>query len=340
MAKLLEVKNLKTQFFTQDGVVHAVNGISYTVDKGETVAIVGESGCGKSVGVMSLIRLIPQPPGKIVDGEVWFDGQDLLKLSEDELRHVRGNKIAMIFQDPMTSLNPVLTIGRQITEALELHLGMNREQSRKRAVQLLEMVGIPGAESRLDDYPHQFSGGMRQRVMIAMGLSCDPQLLIADEPTTALDVTIQAQIVDLVANLKEELGMAIIWITHDLGVVAGMAERVIVMYAGFIIEESPVDQIYTNPRHPYTLGLLRSIPRLDLGRQKRLIPVDGLPPDLLDLPNQCPFAPRCTFAIDRCWQENPPLEVVGPGHTAACWVDISDVKVQVLAEEDANKEAA
>jgi oligopeptide transport system ATP-binding protein len=234
----------------------------------------------------------------------------------------------------------VLTIGRQITEALELHLGMNREQSRKRAVQLLEMVGIPGAESRLDDYPHQFSGGMRQRVMIAMGLSCDPQLLIADEPTTALDVTIQAQIVDLVANLKEELGMAIIWITHDLGVVAGMAERVIVMYAGFIIEEAPVDQIYTNPRHPYTLGLLRSIPRLDLGRQKRLIPVDGLPPDLLDLPNQCPFAPRCTFAIDRCWQENPQLEVVGPGHTAACWVDISDVKVQVLAEEDANKEAA
>jgi oligopeptide transport system ATP-binding protein len=339
MAKLLEVKNLKTQFFTQDGVVHAVNGISYTVDKGETVAIVGESGCGKSVGVMSLIRLIPQPPGKIVDGEVWFDGQDLLKLSEDELRHVRGNKIAMIFQDPMTSLNPVLTIGRQITEALELHLGMNREQSRKRAVQLLEMVGIPGAESRLDDYPHQFSGGMRQRVMIAMGLSCDPQLLIADEPTTALDVTIQAQIVDLVANLKEELGMAIIWITHDLGVVAGMAERVIVMYAGFIIEEAPVDQIYSNPRHPYTLGLLRSIPRLDLGRQKRLIPVDGLPPDLLDLPNQCPFAPRCTFAIEKCWQENPPLEVVGPGHTAACWVDISNVKVQVLAE-DANKEAA
>ncbi len=241
MAKLLEVNNLKTQFFTQDGVVHAVNGISYTVDKGETLAIVGESGCGKSVSVMSLIRLIPQPPGKIVDGEVWFEGQDLLKLKEDELRHIRGNKIAMIFQDPMTSLNPVLTIGRQITEALELHLGMNKEQSRKRAVQLLEMVGIPGADARLNDYPHQFSGGMRQRVMIAMGLSCDPQLLIADEPTTALDVTIQAQIVDLVAHLKDELGMAIIWITHDLGVVAGMAERVIVMYAGFIIEEAGVD---------------------------------------------------------------------------------------------------
>ena len=339
MAKLLEVKNLKTQFFTQDGVVHAVNGISYTVDKGETVAIVGESGCGKSVGVMSLIRLIPQPPGKIVDGEVWFDGQDLLKLTEEELRHIRGNKIAMIFQDPMTSLNPVLTIGRQITEALELHLGMNREQSRKRAVQLLEMVGIPGAESRLDDYPHQFSGGMRQRVMIAMGLSCDPQLLIADEPTTALDVTIQAQIIDLVGHLKEELGMAIIWITHDLGVVAGMAERVIVMDAGFIIEQAPVDQVYSNPRHPYTLGLLRSIPRLDLGRQKRLIPIDGLPPDLLDLPSQCPFAPRCSFAIEKCWQTNPPLDEVGPGHIAACWVDISNVKVQVLAE-DANKEAA
>lgn len=329
MAKLLEVKNLKTQFFTQDGVVHAVNGISYTVDKGETVAIVGESGSGKSVGVMSLIRLIPQPPGKIVDGEVWFDGQDLLKLKEDELREIRGNRIAMIFQDPMTSLNPVLTIGRQITEALELHLNMNGEQSRKRAVQLLEMVGIPGAESRLDDYPHQFSGGMRQRVMIAMGLSCDPQLLIADEPTTALDVTIQAQIVDLVNRLKDELGMAIIWITHDLGVVAGMAQRVIVMYSGFIIEEANVNDIYANPRHPYTLGLLRSIPRLDLGRQKRLIPIEGLPPDLLELPSQCPFAPRCSFAVEKCWQENPPLEVVGPDHKSACWVDISNVSVIV-----------
>jgi oligopeptide transport system ATP-binding protein len=329
MAKLLEVKNLKTQFFTQDGVVHAVNGITYSVDKGETVAIVGESGSGKSVGVMSLIRLIPQPPGKIVDGEVWFDGQDLLKLKEDELRQIRGNRIAMIFQDPMTSLNPVLTIGRQITEALELHLNMTKEQSRKRAVQLLEMVGIPGADSRLDDYPHQFSGGMRQRVMIAMGLSCNPQLLIADEPTTALDVTIQAQIVDLVNRLKDELGMAIIWITHDLGVVAGMAQRVIVMYSGYIIEESSVEDIYASPRHPYTLGLLRSIPRLDLGRQKRLIPIEGLPPDLLELPSQCPFAPRCSFAVEKCWQQNPPLEIVAPDHRAACWVDISNVKVLV-----------
>lgn len=333
MPKLLEVKNLKTQFFTQDGVVHAVNGISYTVDAGETVAIVGESGSGKSVGVMSLIRLIPQPPGKIVDGEVWFDSQNLLQLSEDELRDIRGNRIAMIFQDPMTSLNPVLTIGRQITEALELHRNMNREQARKRAVQLLEMVGIPGAASRLDDYPHQFSGGMRQRVMIAMGLSCDPQLLIADEPTTALDVTIQAQIVDLVRRLQDELGMAIIWITHDLGVVAGMADRVLVMYAGFIVEESGVDDIYVRPRHPYTLGLLRSIPRLDLGRQKRLVPIDGLPPDLLEPPSHCPFAPRCAFAIDKCTQENPPLVEVGPNHKAACWVDISDVKIHVSAAE-------
>lgn len=334
MAKLLEVKNLKTQFFTQDGVVHAVNGISYSVDAGETVAIVGESGSGKSVGVMSLIRLIPQPPGKIVDGEVWFDGQDLLKLSEDQLRHVRGNRIAMIFQDPMTSLNPVLTIGRQITEALELHLNMNREQSRKRAVELLELVGIPGAASRLDDYPHQFSGGMRQRVMIAMGLSCDPQLLIADEPTTALDVTIQAQIVDLVTRLKTELGMAVIWITHDLGVVAGMAQRVLVMYSGFIVEEGPVNQIYSQPRHPYTLGLLRSIPRLDLGRQKRLIPIEGLPPDLLEAPARCPFAPRCAFAIEKCLQENPPLELVAPDHKAACWRSDEVAQVKVIQTVD------
>ena len=309
MGNLIEVRNLQTQFFTQDGIVHAVNGINYEVAEGETVAIVGESGSGKSVGVMSLIRLIPEPPGKIVNGEVNFDGQDLLKLNEEELRQIRGNRIAMIFQDPMTSLNPVLTIGRQITEALELHLNMNREESRSRAIELLELVGIPDAGPRLDDYPHQFSGGMRQRVMIAMGLSCNPQLLIADEPTTALDVTIQAQIVDLVTRLQTELGMAIIWITHDLGVVAGLADRVLVMYAGFIVEEGPVDVIYGQPRHPYTLGLLRSIPRLDLGRQKRLIPIEGLPPDLLDPAQSCPFAPRCPFVIDKCLEENPPLDV-------------------------------
>ena len=327
MANLIEVRNLQTQFFTQDGIVHAVNGITYDVAEGETVAIVGESGSGKSVGVMSLIRLIPEPPGKVVNGEVNFDGQDLLKLNEEELRQIRGNRIAMIFQDPMTSLNPVLTIGRQITEALELHLNMNREESRARAIELLELVGIPDAGARLDDYPHQFSGGMRQRVMIAMGLSCNPQLLIADEPTTALDVTIQAQIVDLVTRLQSELGMAIIWITHDLGVVAGLADRVLVMYAGFIVEEGPVDVIYGQPRHPYTLGLLRSIPRLDLGRQKRLIPIEGLPPDLLDPPQSCPFAPRCPFVIDKCLEENPPLMAISAVRSSACWVDLSDVEI-------------
>ncbi len=318
---LLDVRNLTVRFYTQDGVVHAVNGISYQVGEGETVAIVGESGCGKSVGVMSLIRLIPQPPGKITDGEVWFEGQNLLELSEDELRHVRGNRIAMIFQDPMTSLNPVLTIGYQISEALQLHLGLSRSEARQRAIELLKMVGIPDAEKRIDDYPHQFSGGMRQRVMIAMGLSCNPKLLIADEPTTALDVTIQAQIIDLVKRLRDELGMAVIWITHDLAVVAGLAQRVLVMYAGQIIESGNVHDVYHDPRHPYTLGLLNSIPRLDkVGR--RLEPIEGLPPDLLALPKGCPFAPRCRFRIDRCLEENPTLTPVAPSHEVACWVDV------------------
>ncbi len=318
---LLDVRNLTVRFYTQDGVVHAVNGISYQVHEGETVAIVGESGCGKSVGVMSLIRLIPQPPGKITDGEVWFEGENLLTLSEDELRHIRGNRIAMIFQDPMTSLNPVLTVGFQIMEALQLHLGLNRTEARQRAIELLKMVGIPDAEQRIDDYPHQFSGGMRQRVMIAMGLACNPKLLIADEPTTALDVTIQAQILDLVKRLREEIGMAVIWITHDLAVVAGLAQRVMVMYAGHIVEKASVRDIYYDPRHPYTLGLLNSIPRVDkVGR--RLEPIEGLPPDLLALPQGCPFAPRCRFRIDRCLEETPPLEPVAPGHEVACWVDV------------------
>ncbi len=318
---LLDVRNLTVRFYTQDGIVHAVNGISYQVHEGETVAIVGESGCGKSVGVMSLIRLIPQPPGKITDGEVWFEGENLLEMSDEELRHVRGNRIAMIFQDPMTSLNPVLTIGFQIMEALQLHLGMNRTEARQRAIELLKMVGIPDAERRIDDYPHQFSGGMRQRVMIAMGLACNPKLLIADEPTTALDVTIQAQIIDLVKRLRDELGMAVIWITHDLAVVAGLAHRVMVMYAGHIVEKASVRDIYYDPRHPYTLGLLNSIPRVDkVGR--RLEPIEGLPPDLLALPRGCPFAPRCRFRIDRCLEENPPLEPVAPGHEVACWVDV------------------
>ena len=328
---LLTVRDLETKFFTQDGVVHAVNGISYHVDEGETVAIVGESGSGKSVGVMSLIRLIASPPGKIVNGSVVFDGQELMDLAEEDLRHIRGNRIAMIFQDPMTSLNPVLTIGRQITESLELHLSMNRSQSRERAIELLELVGIPAAANRLDDYPHQFSGGMRQRVMIAMGLSCNPQLLIADEPTTALDVTIQAQIIDLVDRLRKELGMAIIWITHDLGVVAGMAERVIVMYSGFIIEAATVNDLYAQPQHPYTLGLLRSIPRLDEAHKERLVPIDGLPPDLLDEPAHCPFAPRCEFVVEKCWQENPPLETVADDHLSACWRDISEIRLELDA---------
>jgi len=329
MAALLEVKGLKTQFFTQDGVVHAVNGISYKLNEGETLAIVGESGSGKSVGVMSLIRLIPQPPGKIVAGEVWFDGRDLMTLTDDEVRQVRGNRIAMIFQDPMTSLNPVLTIGQQIMEALQLHLGMDKSQARQRSIELLEMVGIPGAASRLDSYPHQYSGGMRQRVMIAMGLSCNPQLLIADEPTTALDVTIQAQIVDLVRGLKEQIGMAIIWITHDLGVVAGLAERVIVMYAGYIVEEAEVHELYEEPHHPYTLGLLRSVPRLDMGKSKRLIPIDGLPPDLIDLPPGCPFAPRCQYRTEKCTQEAPPIDATSPTRRVACWnweTMVADIK--------------
>ena len=320
---LLEVRDLRTHFFTQDGVVHAVNGISYHLNEGETLGIVGESGCGKSVGVLSLMRLIPMPPGKIVGGEVLFQGRDLMRISDEEMRSVRGNKIAMIFQDPMTSLNPVLTIGRQVSEALELHLGMSKREARRRTIELLEMVGIPMAASRVDDYPHQFSGGMRQRVMIAMALSCNPQLLIADEPTTALDVTIQAQIVDLVKKLRDEIGMAIIWITHDLGVVAGLANRVAVMYAGYIVEEAPVKELYKDPRHPYTIGLLGSLPRLDEARRRRLTSIEGLPPDLIGLPQGCPFYERCNYRIDHCLAENPPLEPVAPNHKAACWVDVT-----------------
>ncbi len=323
MGTLLQVKDLRTQFFTQDGVVNAVNGISYELGEGETLGIVGESGCGKSVGVLSVMRLIPQPPGKIVGGEVIFGGRDLLKIDEAEMRQVRGNKMAMVFQDPMTSLNPVLTINQQVSEALQLHLGMDKGQARKRTIELLEMVNIPKAAERIDDYPHQFSGGMRQRVMIAMALSCNPQLLIADEPTTALDVTIQAQIVDIVKRLKSELDMSIIWITHDLGVVAGLADRVMVMYAGFIIEIADVKELYGNPRHPYTLGLLRSIPRLDAERKSRLSPIDGLPPDLIAMPKGCPFAERCSYAIERCYQENPKLETVARRHDVACWVDVT-----------------
>ncbi|MHB0869834.1 MAG: ABC transporter ATP-binding protein [Chloroflexota bacterium] len=322
MGRLLEVEELRTNFYTQDGVVKAVNGVSYTLDEGETLGLVGESGCGKSVSALSIMRLIPQPPGRIVGGKVVFVGRDLLKISEDEMRRVRGKEIAMIFQDPMTSLNPVLTISRQLTEALELHLGMDGGTAKKRAIELLDMVGIPSAKSRVDDYPHQFSGGMRQRVMIAMAVSCNPKLLIADEPTTALDVTIQAQILDLIRELRKEFGTAVIMITHDLGVVAGMTDKINVMYAGYIVESAPTDELFANPRHPYTLGLLRSIPRIDEERRERLIPIEGLPPDLIDAPAGCPFAPRCSFVVDRCRTENPKLEPVARGHQIACWVDV------------------
>jgi oligopeptide transport system ATP-binding protein len=319
LTSLLEIRNLTTRFYTQDGVVHAVNGISYEVGEGETVGVVGESGCGKSVSMLSVMRLIPDPPGKIVDGEVIFYGRDLLKLSAEEMRRVRGAELAMVFQDPMTFLNPVLTVGFQIMEALKWHQGMDDQQARERAAELLNLVGIPKAADRLDDYPHQFSGGMRQRAMIAMALSCNPLLLIADEPTTALDVTIQAQIIDLVKRLQEQLGMAVIWITHDLGVVARLARRVIVMYAGFIIEEAPIKDLYGSPRHPYTIGLLGSLPRLDEAPGTTLLSIPGQPPDLIALPQGCPFEARCGFAVERCTQENPLLEPVGPNHTVACW---------------------
>jgi oligopeptide transport system ATP-binding protein len=271
--------------------------------------------------MLSVLRLIAMPPGKIVAGEAFFRGQDLLKMSGEDIRHVRGAQIAMVFQDPMTSLNPVMTIGVQMEEPLMLHLGMNKKQARARSAELLSMVGIPFAKDRLADYPHQFSGGMRQRVMIAMALSCDPQILIADEPTTALDVTIQAQIIELSKRLRDELGMAIIWITHDLGVIAGLAKRVSVMYGGYMIEESPVSDLYANPTHPYTIGLLGSLPRLDSKKHQRLFSIEGLPPVLYEKPNACPFAPRCKWAMERCWKENPALETVAPEHRAACWVD-------------------
>jgi oligopeptide transport system ATP-binding protein len=319
---LLDVEGLETQFKTSDGTVHAVNGVTFGLQEGETLGIVGESGCGKSVTMLSLLRLIPTPPGKITAGKAIFFGQDLLKLSNEEIRYVRGAQISMIFQDPMTSLNPVLTIGLQLEEPLMLHLGMSRKQARARAAELLGMVGIPKAADRLGDYPHQFSGGMRQRVMIAMSLSCSPQILIADEPTTALDVTIQAQIVELVKRLRDELGMAIIWITHDLGVVAGIAQRVAVMYGGFIIEEASVNDLYASPKHPYTLGLLGSLPRVDEKERTRLFSIDGLPPTLYEKPKSCPFAPRCKWALEHCWNENPILEEIDPSHRIACWVDV------------------
>ena len=318
---ILDVQGLETTFKTPDGTVHAVNGVSFGLKEGETFGVVGESGCGKSVTMLSVMGLVASPPGKITAGKAIFAGQDLIQMSKEELRHVRGAQIAMIFQDPMTSLNPVLTIGRQLEEPLMLHIGMTQKQARERAAELLSMVGIPNAKERLNDYPHQYSGGMRQRVMIAMALSCSPQILIADEPTTALDVTIQAQIVDLVQRLRDELGMAIIWITHDLGVVAGLARRVVVMYGGYIIEEAQVNELYANPTHPYTIGLLGSLPRVDEKEHTKLYSIEGLPPVLYERPKACPFAPRCKWVMERCWKENPALESVAPEHRVACWVD-------------------
>ncbi len=322
MDPLLDVRDLTVHFHTLDGVVHAVNGISYPLERSATLGIVGESGCGKSVGVLAVMGLIPQPPGKIVAGEVRYNGQDLLKLNETQMEQVRGNEIAMVFQDPMTAFNPVLTIGRQIGESLRVHMGMEWSQANQRAIELLDMVGIPQAADRIGDYPHQFSGGMRQRAMIAMALACNPSILIADEPTTALDVTIQAQIIELVKRLRDQLSMAVIWITHDLGVVAGMAERVIVMYAGYIVEQAIVDDIYERPQHPYTLALLKSVPRVDRSNHQRLATIPGMPPDQLRLPPGCPFVARCAFAVERCRHENPQLETVGPEHQVACWIDV------------------
>ncbi|MCA9942275.1 MAG: ABC transporter ATP-binding protein [Anaerolineales bacterium] len=319
MTTLLEVKNLVTRFYTPQGVVHAVNGISYRLNKGESMALVGESGCGKSVSALSLLGLVPSPPGVVEQGEVLFEGVDLLRQTERQLRHVRGGEIGMVFQDPMTSLNPVLTIGKQLVEGIRLHRGLDASAAQKRAIELLNLVGIPDAENRVKDYPNQFSGGQRQRIMIAMALSCDPALLIADEPTTALDVTIQAQIITLVKQLKQKLGMSVIWITHDLGVVASLVDKVAVMYAGYIVEIARVQDLYTETSHPYTLGLLQSIPKIDAKERQRLIPIEGTPPDLFEEPAHCPFAPRCRFAVAKCWQENPPLELVAPQHSVACW---------------------
>jgi len=329
--RVLEVRDLITRFYTPEGVVHAVNGVSFSLDEGGTLGIVGESGCGKSVTMLSVMRLIAEPPGKIEQGTAIFRGQDLLKLSQSEMRAIRGSQIAMIFQDPMTSLNPVMTIGKQVAEPLIEHLGMTSRQADSRVVELLSIVGIPDAKSHLGDYPHQFSGGMRQRVMISMALACNPSILIADEPTTALDVTIQAQIIELVKRLRDELGMAVIWITHDLGIIAGLAERVVVMYAGYVVERARVRDLYSSPQHPYTLGLLGSLPRIDGRHSRRLTNIEGRPPDLLEEPVYCPFAPRCAYVQDVCWKENPGLRAVGDEHDIACWVNVGEVALPQAA---------
>jgi oligopeptide/dipeptide ABC transporter ATP-binding protein len=319
---ILGVRDLRTYFENREGVVKAVDGVSWELRRGETLGLVGESGCGKSITALSILRLVPQPPGRIVGGSVTFDGRDLLALGEAEMRKLRGNDISMIFQEPMTSLNPVLTIGWQITETLKLHQGMTARQATDRAVEMLDLVRIPEPRRRIEQYPHELSGGMRQRVMIAMALACNPKVLLADEPTTALDVTIQAQILALMQELKERLGTAIVLITHDLGVIAEMAQRVVIMYAGRKVEEAPVDALFDRPRHPYTVGLLGSVPKLSPGgraTRERLSEIPGMVPSLIDMPAGCAFAPRCALASDRCRVEYPPFEMKAPGHAAACW---------------------
>ena len=321
---LLSVKDLEVKFFTRRATVHAVRGTSFDLEAGETLGIVGESGCGKSVSSLAMLGILPKT-GRITQGEVLFDGQDLVGLSDSRLRNIRGKDIAMIFQDPMTSLNPVLKIGRQLTEVMTKHLPMDKEQATTEAVSLLERVGIPNARDRLNDYPHQFSGGMRQRVMIAMAISCHPKILIADEPTTALDVTIQAQILELLKKLVAEEDMALILITHDLGVVAGVCDRTNVMYAGRFIETGPTDELFAKPRHPYTLGLLKSVPRLDAVRKEKLDPIGGSPPELTKLQPGCSFAPRCQYATDESREQTPMLRPIdGKGHMVACWNPVPD----------------
>jgi len=328
---ILDVTGLKTVFGTREGQVHAVNGVSFHLKEGELLGIVGESGSGKSVTMMSLLKLLPMPPAEITSGTVMFDGRDLLKMEIADLRKVRGGEIGFVFQDPMTSLNPVFTVGYQLMEPLKKHMGLNKKGARQRAVELLDLVGIPSPADRLKDYPHQFSGGMRQRVMIAIALACDPKVLIADEPTTALDVTIQAQILMLIRDLRQKLGMSIVWITHDLGVVAGIADRVIVMYGGLVVEHAAVKDLYSNPKHPYTRALLETLPSLDSSRAERLNSISGQPPSLEEEPQSCPFAPRCAFVIDKCRQENPNLRTINGGwtngqasHDIACWLDIDE----------------
>lgn len=319
---LLAVRDLHTTFSTRDGVVRAVDGVSFEIADGETLALAGESGCGKSVTALSIMRLLNSPPATVGPGEIRFEDRDLLQLSDREMRQIRGNRIAMVLQDPMTSLNPVLTIGQQIGEAIQQHLGIHRSQARLRAIELLDLVGIPSARSRIDDYPHQFSGGMRQRVTIATALSCQPKLILADEITTALDVTIQAQILDVLRNVTVELGTALLLITHDLGVVAGMTQRVHVMYAGQIVEMAETGELFANPKMPYTWGLLRSIPRLGQERPARLEPIEGLPPDLIAPPSGCRFAARCQYRREICQRKAPELAEVpnaSPGHQARCW---------------------